>query len=1162
MSKNSIVTDKTTGPLSPMFPLKRYVHQHKNRDYYAYGNTPAADFLESCIDRRPSVLSLGCGDIRSCFYTLWKHFDDTVSNAPSRFDGVNFALLDCSAAVLARNVMFIYLALNLPQERKLRKNWLCGMWAIWYCHELCPDHMKMLSDSLKYFISFSASLDEWNCEKNSLKFLVHFTSASCLSEVSRVWNMWLNDKVMVSSIKQMQKSRKDLLNHEINNMSLFCYNYSLIGTFICGKIPVSHRLSTHASEVRSYLSSGCCFAESVFDLSLPSRCKVNLTLYEREDGIYTMHYASVPFSAFQQTFDLHPDGKSRDIFVSSKHFNDKPFLANSVQQFAMWVQSASRTLTCKSIPTKFTFYCQDALTFCHEREYSYKTLSENLKADQKFSAIYTSNLMDHTGLPNLVLSCIPLLKDKSFLFTSSLISKDCAANLDEFLKLCFGFDCTLLPALLGIRCINHEGKDYSSPVLFQPFPPDMAASEGPGPPHVRFLVWEKLSGAMPLSIPKLPTIEPGNITDGLVNLVGSCAFSHLNTGPGLSTCVVGFNTTITAVLMLHCFVNHLSKNMETDYAFWEPLCKALRHIAHPFAICLQTHIFLHNMHIHLVVTEKDCSMCKKEPMEDAIGVFSVRFAADKLLLGRSRPFLYALVHNTMSYIRSQDILTEALGGKNVHIFDSFDTSVTDDILELNFFAPLQLVHQNYKVAIVFVFARSTRVYPVIETTMAKALSSSKKYSFFQPNVLFPRLVPGNNAEFGSVVSHSYDGCKSETVIALSVAAQVALSSNKLCKQKISPCECRLFCDSLSFFLHLKYPTDLDEIDIKQSDATLLHITSKHIGHRFDDEHPHCIVSPNHSLSIPPMMENITDIIKSQSGMQFTQEESSKNLKTMIWDLPPLMRAKVTIQRIFENSTSCHFYQVINRQKSDILLIAVNALVFDYEHQTPAIDLAFSKTSRNDVIVKKWEKLFQSTGGRQELLNDAQFTLLIEVLTYFMKRTNGNLQGSMPSTTFSDLSSMKIDHFFSRAVLYFLLCDPDKKILVPNLPFVPPAVSGAYCNNCRTFSFTLKMCIKCKQTQYCSKDCQRSHWKIHRQDCRKASSEVSSTDVVSSLTGFFSEPVSDHKSSSVAEKFPECSYCKKESNILKKCTRCRAVQYCNIDCQRNHWSKHKIDCTKN
>ena len=55
------------------FPATRFIDYDKdNNYYYAYGNTPPLDLLQSVTAdvSEPEVLLLGCGDIRSCLYTL------------------------------------------------------------------------------------------------------------------------------------------------------------------------------------------------------------------------------------------------------------------------------------------------------------------------------------------------------------------------------------------------------------------------------------------------------------------------------------------------------------------------------------------------------------------------------------------------------------------------------------------------------------------------------------------------------------------------------------------------------------------------------------------------------------------------------------------------------------------------------------------------------------------------------------------------------------------------------------------------------------------------------------------------------------------------------------------------------------------------------------
>lgn len=41
----------------------------------------------------------------------------------------------------------------------------------------------------------------------------------------------------------------------------------------------------------------------------------------------------------------------------------------------------------------------------------------------------------------------------------------------------------------------------------------------------------------------------------------------------------------------------------------------------------------------------------------------------------------------------------------------------------------------------------------------------------------------------------------------------------------------------------------------------------------------------------------------------------------------------------------------------------------------------------------------------------------------------------------------------------------------------------------------------------------------------------------------------------------CGHCKKRATATtKKCSRCKIVYYCNVECQRLHWAFHKPNCT--
>ncbi len=51
-----------------------------------------------------------------------------------------------------------------------------------------------------------------------------------------------------------------------------------------------------------------------------------------------------------------------------------------------------------------------------------------------------------------------------------------------------------------------------------------------------------------------------------------------------------------------------------------------------------------------------------------------------------------------------------------------------------------------------------------------------------------------------------------------------------------------------------------------------------------------------------------------------------------------------------------------------------------------------------------------------------------------------------------------------------------------------------------------------------------------------------------------------KTRGVNQKEKSCESCKKISENLKRCSRCRTVVYCSVECQRGHWALHKTACT--
>ena len=1073
----------------PIFPIARFCYCGSVRHYYPFGNVPAEDLLENCTrsSLQPSVLILGCGDLRSCFYTLWKNFDFSISNAPKKFNGVHFVMNDYSAAIIARNILFLYLCIYIPSAEEGRKKWLCAMWAIWYCNELYPCHIDLLDSTLKKLIHFSTTIEQWSLRDNPLHEHVRFTSPKYLCEVSDVWKMWVNKTVRVDSVKAMNEVRLRRVKEMTDPVSLGTLR-SMQHTQIYGDSDevARKKVSSSVSEIMSYLQSGKCYAEEVIGVDLPMRdeTKINLTLYEREDGLYTCHYCLLPFESYYHTIQFSAESlKSKGLMVSpdfivpSESFKSKPFLANSVQQFAMWSQSASRVLRNKDISVLFSFDCQDAIAFWQQQMQHNPNLvaGSSCEGAQMYDIISTSNLMDHLSPPNLVLACIPLLKPDGVLVTSSLLSRYYTDSGEELLNACFGFSCKHFPVLLGIRCINNEGIDSTNSVTIKPSLPDVSHLFH-GASHVRIFLWTKVPDSQKLTFTQLPSSRGGSITESLVNLVTSSAYALLKYG-ALSQLydTVCIETALAAIEKL----TSLSDDSTSSYAYWEPLCTALKSTVTPFLHCLQTQMLLHNVHAHLALDEDDCPLCQKTPLNQTLGLFCTDL--DLSSCGQITPIFISFVHQHIS-LDVNDLQTKAEESQDVHIFDSFEVTSSGSILQLKFFAPLFFVEKGYNISIAMVIKTESlnRVAVVFTTTMKSLLTTWIDYSFYKAGEPSKLKLDDANKRFGKVSSHVSNFCKSETKLSFTETALNALGSDKLRTERLSSCEVKFNCGSLNFHLCTCFPVDYGKLKVKISQsAGFMTVSCPRKPYRFEDEHPCFIVNPDHQLSIIPTKIS-AQMLSKQGQMQFTKKEEHQMKTRQQFHLPPITKLKLFLMEFFQNvSCGSVFFEI--HATATYCIIVVNKTLFDYNHRTPAIDLAFSFVDESDKsdLMKSWKSIVRSRVKQVEF-EAATFNELKKMFHYFARRTNGTVLSAVKSK-YSTLCRRNVAHAFSRAVVYLLLCDPDVKLLSSK----PPSSSGSImtkCACCKNITTRLQKCRKCMSIQYCSQQCQQRHYDKHRKLC--------------------------------------------------------------------------------
>ena len=59
----------------------------------------------------------------------------------------------------------------------------------------------------------------------------------------------------------------------------------------------------------------------------------------------------------------------------------------------------------------------------------------------------------------------------------------------------------------------------------------------------------------------------------------------------------------------------------------------------------------------------------------------------------------------------------------------------------------------------------------------------------------------------------------------------------------------------------------------------------------------------------------------------------------------------------------------------------------------------------------------------------------------------------------------------------------------------PPLKEAECAYCHSKEGTLKRCLGCKRIVYCSKTCQKNHWREHKPDCQSISQIIKLTSCI-------------------------------------------------------------------
>ncbi len=296
---------------------------------------------------------------------------------------------------------------------------------------------------------------------------------------------------------------------------------------------------------------------------------------------------------------------------------------------------------------------------------------------------------NRVGALNLILAARDALKADGFLFTALFYDLS-TVSLTEHMETYFGVPTETLPILCGMRCVGYDGPfgDGTIPKLSSLI---HELSFGPGSRY-RSVVWQKVDW-MPTNIPRLDCF----LIEALVAQAVKCLRPQ---GADILP-----SNAVGACRGLQAFVSQVAEDDESWKSpdFWLKYCHLLKQndVMGNDLWELQTMMLMHGFHIHLMVTEKDCPICRGVEILDFIGSFKIRvdIGADWSGGGKKLSPLYTIFVYTdvsLDYMVSVGpTVDENLLPPDVHRIRCLKGESGEDYSEFRFFFPKHLAGPKF-----------------------------------------------------------------------------------------------------------------------------------------------------------------------------------------------------------------------------------------------------------------------------------------------------------------------------------------------------------------------------------------------------------------------------------------------------------------------------------
>ncbi|KAJ3761284.1 hypothetical protein EV360DRAFT_80398 [Lentinula raphanica] len=413
---------------------------------YGIGNTPTICLTRDLSPETPAnILLLGCGDPRNILFSVYnenprieRHLDITCS--------------DMDPGIIARNTLLFTMIIDKMDPSTI--------WNIYFDLKIDRDTHSTLLTHCRKLCDTSHSRNDW--EHSKYGSVVKFSTSHTLEETRRHWQLYIDMENLPSdrrtSIREaFAKQRKQAMET----------SSGVVFSPARAAGPLMHEaIAVYSNHLKHYAATGIS--------SVDPNVQVAATLLNPTFAYSFMgegcdvHYATSPLTPFH----------SAALFGNAKRTLSMQDVVLAAQtQFREWCDAFQTHITTQPLNVILRFVIAEATALC-KTFYSmnndhrsltvipvsqWKSTSISFDSAQcapsSFNVIDTSNLADHVGLLNILVSTIPLRTATGVIYTEFMLSRGEDATR-EFTEKLFA-DLGTVSLLLGVVPMDYLSSFFS-----------------------------------------------------------------------------------------------------------------------------------------------------------------------------------------------------------------------------------------------------------------------------------------------------------------------------------------------------------------------------------------------------------------------------------------------------------------------------------------------------------------------------------------------------------------------------------------------------------------------------------------------------------------------------------------------------------------------------